>query len=222
MQQLLDDEPDQLSILPTFTTGPDGNCAFFLWGVWNGTTPNGEQMVHRALGGLEGMQMLQQGFTPYKASLDPGTIWPWGQRWAGDTQTISRVDESVAEMMAQAGRDMLGPNSTLFLHEFHGAPTRVPSEATAFRLRANHFVWMACGHWTDGDELAAYRQQAWVKQVSAAMRPRALSGGYVNFLHPDYTGRVRQFYGASAERLIRLKQQLDPHAMFVAASGRFS
>jgi hypothetical protein len=219
MQQLLDREPDQLSILPLFTIGQDGTCVLILWCVWNGK-PNGEQTVLRAFGEVEGVEVLQQGFTPYKESLDSGGLWPWGQRWAVETHTVSRIDQTLAAMLVQAAHDMPGPNSILFMHEFHGAPTRVPSEATAFPLRTNHFIWLACGHWSEGDDHAADRQQAWVRNVAGPIKTMALPGGYINFLSPSEAHRVRQFYGASGERLLRLKQQFDPHDMFVAATGR--
>ena len=219
-QQLLDREPDQLSILPLFTVGQDGTCVLILWSVWNGK-PNGEQTVLRAFRDIDGFAVLQQGFTPYKNSLDSGALWPWEQRWAVETQTVSRIDQTLAAMLVQGAHNMPGPNSILFLHEFHGAPTRVSPEATAFPLRANHFVWLACGHWREGDDEAADRQRAWVRNVTGPIKTLALPGGYINFLRPDEAHRVRQFYGASAERLLRLKQQCDPNDMFVAATGRF-
>jgi hypothetical protein len=220
MQQLLDREPDQLSILPLFTIGQDGTCVLILWIVWNGKA-NGEQIVLRAFRDVEGVEVLQQGFTPYKESLDSGALWPWGQRWSVETQTVSRIDKTLAATLVQAAHDMPGSNSILFLHEFHGAPTRVPPEATAFPLRTNHFVWLACGHWSEGDDEAADRQRAWVRDATGAIKTLALPGGYINFLRPSETHRVRQFYGASADRLLRLKRQCDPHAMFVAATGQF-
>ncbi len=219
-QQLIDDEPERLSAIPTFMTGPDGERALFLWFLWSGESP-GEQKVSRAVMAVAGAQVLQRDWVPYNKTMDAGVSWPWGRRWVTDTRLIARIDETVAAMMVQDAREMPSPDSVLVSHDFHGAPTRVAVETTAFPLRTSHYAWLVAGHWQAGDERAAEAQRAWVHQVAERVTPLALQGGYINFLSPKETDRVQRFFGASAERLHRIKREVDPHDSFVASTGRF-
>jgi hypothetical protein len=52
--------------------------------------------------------------------------------------------------------------------------------------------------------------------VSAALRPDALPGGYVNLLGPDETEEAEAAYGPNRDRLVAIKDRVDPDGVFAA------
>ena len=188
--------------------------------VWSGEPARGEQWLRR-LASCEGAQIVRQGLVPYRETLDPPDLWPWGKRWDSETQNLERLDASTVEALVEAAERMPLPGTMLFLHDFHGAPARVAPGATAFPLRENHFVAGIISSWGPGQEREADVRRAWIRETAARLAPMAHPGGYVNFLPPDQGERVRLFYGAAAERLRRIKKRLDPEDVFQASTGRF-
>jgi hypothetical protein len=63
-------------------------------------------------------------------------------------------------------------------------------------------------------------QMAWAEQVGESLHGVALPGGYINFLAPEETGRLAESYDdATATRLRKLKEALDPHSLFTGRTG---
>ncbi len=218
-QELLDAEPDSLGLLPLFTLSPNGEPALFMVMHWTGEPSGGEKILQR-LSACEGAQVLKQGWVPYRETVDSPKTWPWGKLWHGETRTIKRLDESAAEMLADAAGKIVSPDQKLFLHDLHGAPARVPPDATAFPLRTSHFVVEVVSGWSIGDGQAAASRRAWVEETSRQLAAIALPGGYINFLRSDQAEQVRLFYGASVSRLRRIKNSVDPEDVFHASTGR--
>jgi hypothetical protein len=115
---------------------------------------------------------------------------------------------------------MSSPASAIAIHDFHGVPTQVSPEATAFALRDSHFVVEAISAWDgdSGEEGAVHRR--WADDLSSALASIAIPGGYVSLLSPDDIDRVRLFYSKSLQRLRDVKKQIDPHDLFRSAIGR--
>jgi hypothetical protein len=110
-------------------------------------------------------------------------------------------------------------------HEFKGAASRVPVEATAFGLRRDHVlieIMASCPDRQDRSE--ERRHQRWVRDTRRAFDQIALPGGYPNLLGPDDADRAAGSFGPNAERLTRVKQLYDPDNVFRSAiplpSGR--
>jgi FAD/FMN-containing dehydrogenase len=94
-----------------------------------------------------------------------------------------------------------------------GAVARVGEGDTAFGHRRAAYTYNLLGTWTDpGDD---ERMTAWVRELSAAVRPFASAGVYVNFLGSGDDDRVRSAYDeATWRRLGELKRHLDPDNVF--------
>ncbi|MER5938559.1 FAD-binding protein [Streptomyces sp. NPDC001928] len=219
-QSLLDEEPDALAVLPLFTGGPDDVAGLNLVVHWTGGTDGGERVL-RALEGLTGAATVLNQWVSYGGSFgtDEDALWPLGHRWSMGTRTVPRLDQDVAEILTETVRAMPSPRSRLFLHDFHGAPTRIAPEATAFPQRRAHFVAAASVPVTPGDDAAWERALAWSDSLTQALDSHALPGGYVNFLGPADTHRVSAFYGDSLARLEDLKKRLDPSWIFRQVTG---
>ena len=64
-----------------------------------------------------------------------------------------------------------------------------------------------------GNEDGAVHRQ-WVCDLSSAIAPLALPGGYPNFLTPDNREQLGSAYGGNASRLRDLKRRYDPENVF--------
>jgi hypothetical protein len=99
------------------------------------------------------------------------------------------------------------PLSAISLHHFHGAPTRVPIEDTAFGLRSAHLVAEVIALWEEGDP-AATQHRAWAHNVGEALAPASLPGGYVNLLGPGNQQQVGDACGSNTARLLAIRPAL--------------
>ena len=106
----------------------------------------------------------------------------------------------------------------IFSHEFKGAASRVPVEATAFGLRRNHVMIEILASFPDrADGLEERRHQQWVRDTRRAFDAIALPGGYPNLLASGDTDRASESFGPNAGRLARVKQLYDPENVFCSA-----
>jgi FAD/FMN-containing dehydrogenase len=98
-------------------------------------------------------------------------------------------------------------------YDSHGAATRVPTTATAYAYRDEHFVVQILGIWTDGDGAA---ESAWVRDTERRLDPYALPGGRTNLMaHGD--PRAQDAYGPNTNRLLAIKAHYDPDGVFTAS-----
>jgi hypothetical protein len=112
----------------------------------------------------------------------------------------------------------VSPGCAIFTHEFRGAASRVPVEATAFGLRRDHVLIEILATFVDRwDEVEEKRHRQWIRATLRAFDATALPGGYPNFLPQGDADRAAKSYGGNSERLIRAKRQYDPDNVFSSA-----
>ncbi|MGW5463664.1 FAD-binding oxidoreductase [Streptomyces sp. NPDC003996] len=140
---------------------------------------------------------------------------PAGRHYALATRTIAGFTPGVAAALAEAAATSASPLSGISVHHFHGAATRVPSEATAFGLRRAHFMVEIMAAWQPGDGQAA-GHRAWADATSRALAPHALPGGYPTLLGPAAHDQIAYAYGPHAGRLTEVKERYDPEHVFAA------
>ena len=103
-------------------------------------------------------------------------------------------------------------------HEFRGAASRVPAEATAFGLRRDHVLIEIIASCPDRpDRSEERRHQQWARDARRAFDPIALPSGYPNLLGPHDADRAAGSFGPNAERLAKVKQLYDPGNVFCSA-----
>jgi FAD/FMN-containing dehydrogenase len=100
--------------------------------------------------------------------------------------------------------------SGLVLEHFHGAAARVGVRDTAFPHRRDSYNLLVVAEWLDpaDDE----KNIAWARATYDALRPHMARESYANYQTEDET--VEQAYGPNHERLVALKNALDPTNLF--------
>ena len=142
-----------------------------------------------------------------------------GQRVFMDTCWLPALDSAATDVFVEAMESAASTQCAVFTHEFKGAASRVPVEATAFGLRCDHVVVEILATFAErSDEEEEQRHRQWARATRQAFAPMALPGGYPNFLVADDTERVAQSYGPNAGRLIATKRHYDPDNIFNSAN----
>lgn len=82
---------------------------------------------------------------------------------------------------------------------------------TAYPHREAEFVFQLKSIWSD--PTTAMANIAWGYQFVEELLEHA-TGGYVNYIDPLLHDWKEQYYGLNVERLLKVKQQVDPHNLF--------
>jgi FAD/FMN-containing dehydrogenase len=208
---------EDLTVQLGCVVGPDGAPAVMVVPTWCGSPGEGEARIAPFLklgtllaGAVEAM--------PYGASLtffDPHIAY--GLRTFMETCWLPALDDDSIDVFIQATGQAVSPGCAIFTHEFKGAASRIPVEATAFGLRRDHLLVEILAAYVDrSDKLEEQRHLDWTKATLQAFET-ALPGGYPNLLPAGDADRPAKSYGPNAERLIKAKRQYDPDNLFRSA-----
>ncbi|HEY4068618.1 MAG TPA: FAD-binding oxidoreductase [Burkholderiaceae bacterium] len=153
------------------------------------------------------------GPTPYvqwQALLDP-LLRPGARNYWKSHDFVS-VGDDLIDVLIDHARRLPDPSTEIACAQLGGAVARVPRDATAYTHRDARHVLNVHGRWDDPakDEACI----AWARSLFAAAAPFATGGAYVNFLTQDEPERVRAAYGENYERLVALKDKVDPMNLF--------
>jgi FAD/FMN-containing dehydrogenase len=118
-------------------------------------------------------------------------------------------------MLSLAGSTLTSPHSAVSVHSLHGAAARVPVTETAFGNRDPHLMIEIIALWEPGDTRAT-DHRAWAGNLTSALEPDALPGGYPNLLGKDEVAQIAHAYGPNTERLLAVKRRFDPDHVFCA------
>jgi hypothetical protein len=118
----------------------------------------------------------------------------------------------VVDVVAEHGRRITSPVSSIALWQMGGAVARVGDDETAFDGRQAGFTFNINGNTQTADGFEEQRQ--WARDYWTALQPWHQSV-YVNFLMEEGEERVKHAYGAAKyERLKQLKRKYDPTNLF--------
>jgi FAD/FMN-containing dehydrogenase len=151
-----------------------------------------------------------QPYVAHQASFDPG--FPHGWWYYLRACDLAAISDEVVDVMADFGRRIVSPVSSVALWQMGGAVARVGADETPFGGRAAAFTLNINGNTRGADGFDAERE--WARGYWSALAPHH-AGVYVNFLMDEGESRVRQAYPpATYERLLALKEVWDPHNVF--------
>jgi hypothetical protein len=215
---LMASAPEELTAQLGLVAGPDGTPVIMIVPTWCGPRGRGEAPMAQffKLGTLLANTV---GVMPYGASL---TVFdPYlanGQRTFMETCWLPALDSSSFDAFIRAMETAVSPGCALFTHEFRGAASRVPVEATAFGLRRDHvLVELLATFVYRSDKRDERQHQQWISATLHAFDAMALPGGYPNLLPRGDADRVTKSYGRNADRLVKAKQHYDPDNVFSSA-----
>ena len=207
--------PDELTVQVCAVAGPDGAPVILLVPTWSGRQGGGDAPIAPLLK-LGTLLDNSVDAVRYGASLsvfDPFIVN--GQRVFMETCSLPALNEAAGEIIVEAMAKAVSAGCAILTHEFRGAASRVPVEATAFGLRRDHVLIEILASFPDrSDRLEERRHQHWVRDTRRAFGRIALPGGYPNLLGPGETDRAAENFGPNAERLAMVKRHYDPGNIF--------
>jgi FAD/FMN-containing dehydrogenase len=99
-----------------------------------------------------------------------------------------------------------------------GAIDKVAKDATAFAHRGARFMPEIKAVWPRGDHARTRANVEWAFEYFEALKPH-FSGAYVNYIDPLQPDWKRMYYGDNYDRLLAIKQRVDPHGVFDFQQG---
>jgi FAD/FMN-containing dehydrogenase len=125
---------------------------------------------------------------------------------------LRALNAEAIETITQHVSRISSPLSHVLITQQGGAANRVDPDATAFGHRKARHIVEIISKWKVGEPWEHHRE--WVQRFWADLQPHSI-GEYVNFLEDEGPGPMRSaFRPATAERLLRLKADLDPQNVF--------
>ena len=214
---LVADAPNELSILGGVLPGPDGSPLVLLAPMWCGEVSAGEEWIAklRRVGTPVMDKVGPMNYGDWLGMFGPGA--PVGRHYAAKNRSLAQLTPAAVSTLVAGGEERSSPFSGIILHDFRGAPTRVPLAATAFGQREEHFMVEIIAAWEPAAGDDGKNHQDWAQTLSENLAPHALPGGYPNMLGPDDHEQTAHAYGANAVRLLQLKHRFDPDAVFSSA-----
>jgi FAD binding domain/Berberine and berberine like len=209
--------PDALTAQVGFLAGPDGRPVTFVVPTWCGPQEQGDARLAPFLK-LGTVLANSIATTTYQASLTAFDAYIVnGQRVFMETCWLPKLGGAAIDAFIAAIEMSVSPGCAVFTHEFKGAASRIPVEATAFGLRHDHVLVEILATVDTSDISTEQRHRGWALEALQALDAMALSGGYPNLLSSRDPHRVAKSYGSNGGRLVRAKRRYDPDNVFRCA-----
>ena len=177
-----------------------------------GPAAEGNRLIDelRGFGEPHGEHIGAQPYTEWQKAFDP--LLTAGARNYWKSHNFTELSDGAIDTMIDYAGKLPSPQCEIFIGHIAGAANRVPSDAMAYAHRDARFVLNVHGRW---DSAALDRTGIeWARSFFKASSPYASAGAYVNFMTEDETDRVSAAYGASYDRLVRIKKRFDPENVF--------
>jgi FAD/FMN-containing dehydrogenase len=140
--------------------------------------------------------------------------YPAGMRHYWKSDYLGDLSDAAIDAILACDARVTSPYAQIHIHHMGGAVKRVGGVATAFGHRDAPYLVNELGTWTEEDDQDASAHIAWVRGLSAALRPFS-TGAYVNFLAGEGEVGVRAAYDpATYARLVDVKRRYDPTNLF--------
>jgi FAD/FMN-containing dehydrogenase len=210
--------PEELTFQLGFVASTDGTPVLLIVPTWCGQLGNSEPRVapFLKLGTLLAGAIEATSYGALLTAFDPYLVN--GQRTFMETCWIPALDSGSIDAFIQAMTTAVSPGCAIFTHEFRGAASRVPAEATAFGLRRDHVLIEILAAFADPlDMREEQRHHQWTRAALASFNAMVLPGGYPNLLAGGDVDRAAKSYGGNVERLVKAKRRYDPDNVFCSA-----
>jgi hypothetical protein len=213
--ELMQAAPDELAGAAILSLGPGGNPVVVASPTWSGDPERGRQIVSEIerfgtpivskVGPMAATDLL----TLTDGKLVSGRGYEVATRWLPD------LSPDIVSSLITAYDNRTSPCSSIILHHFHGAGTRIPPGDTAFGMRQPHFTALIYGAWEPA-YVDGTNHRRWAHNLSSKLAGWALPGGYANLLNDDAREQIGLAFGPNRQRLLDLKRRFDPGNIFSA------
>jgi hypothetical protein len=137
----------------------------------------------------------------------------------GGSQAYLRSGFMAARSMTPACVDVLtkymtnppSPSSLLVWSHMGGKITENPADKNSFAFRDARFLYEVKAIWKASDQIQ--QNVDWAYQLGEEMKPHC-TGAYVNYIDPLLVDWPAEFYRDNYDRLVSVKEQVDPKNRF--------
>jgi FAD/FMN-containing dehydrogenase len=209
--------PDEFSLQIGLAAGQDGTFVVMVIPTWCGPSDEGEARLacFMGLGTLLAGTIERKSYGTLLATFDSYLVS--GLRMFMETCSAPEMDGDCIDTFIGAIAAAVSPGCAIFTHDFKGAASRVPADATAFGLRRDHIMIEVMALFPDqASALDEQRHRDWTRSTRLSFA-RTIPGGYPNLLGRDDPDRAALSYGNNAERLLSVKRRYDPDNVFFSA-----
>jgi FAD/FMN-containing dehydrogenase len=209
--------PDEFSMQVGIVGDGKDSFSVVVVPTWSGALEHGEQRLAPMLrlGSLLGGAIEPKSYGELLRTFD--AVAGAGLRVLMDCCWLSVLDGDGIDTFVSAMRNAPSPGCAILTHDFKGAASRVPVDATAFGLRRDHILVeilaMLPGDANPHDEQQHWN---WIRSTRAAFR-HAIPGGYPNLLGRNERHRAAMGFGPNAARVMQAKRRYDPDNVFCSA-----
>ena len=211
-RDLMTDAPDAFqSFAQVFRDGETGQGGVHLSIAYLDGADDGREIVERLIGDLTPQQIEIRSMY-YPELQEIYARLPFGLRnyWSG--RFLRELPDEALSLTVEKF-DAEGTNGAVLLESLHGAPQRVPPDATAFTGRQARWDATYINVWVDPAQ--DDRQIEAARSYSKALAPWALGGGYLNYASEAASEDLESEYGAeNLARLQTVKREYDPKNVF--------
>jgi len=209
------DAPDALTMHVVLAHAPDGSgvklTGFAICHA--GTVEEAERDLAPMRAFKEPMvDML--GRIPYSAvnaMLDQG--YPRGALGYWKSSFLSQLSDGLIEEVIARFASTPSIMNAILIEQYHGAATRVPTEATAVANREPGYNLLLPTTWLNPADTEA--NIAWTRETFDALKPWFREGRWLNYLSDDDgDDATRAAYGPNYTRLVEIKRRYDPENVF--------
>jgi FAD/FMN-containing dehydrogenase len=200
---------------PHFPEQAWGKNVFIPAGVYCGAPAAGEQFIQplRALG--EPVLDLSRPLTYLQVQTGFDPFFPKGEflhYWKA--LYLDQLSDAAIELIVDRYEQRPSPRTLISIRYLAGAVRRVEATATAFGDRSAQVLVSIDATWQAAQD--SEENMAWARDFWAALKPYSTGRTYFNFpgLLEEGDELVRATFGANYERLVALKNKVDPTNLF--------
>jgi FAD/FMN-containing dehydrogenase len=207
--------PDDIFMVAGLLTAPDGVSRLVAIGAMHcGERAAAEADVApiKALGSPVMDAFGPIAYTALNGMLDGA--FPKGALNYWKSHFVDHLTDAAIDMLIDRFAMAVSPMDQVFLEHFHGAPTRVPVENTAYAMRGTGYNTLVLAQWTDS--AVSERCIGWAREGYADLTRFAGPRRYLNYLADDdmADASLTSVYGENLPRLRAIKRQYDPGNFF--------
>jgi FAD/FMN-containing dehydrogenase len=214
-RDLADEASDEISLVAALRTAPDESTRISAIGAgYFGPSAVAERIV-KPIRSFGQPIVDAMGPIPYEqlnAMLDGS--FPRGARNYWKSHFCEELTDAGIATIVDCFMKCPSPMGMIVIEHFHGAPTRIGVNRTAFALRGRGFNVLVLSQWAapDGDGPGI----GWARETDTALRPFVGSSRYVNYLDRDDgdAAALAAAYGPNVQRLQSIKAKYDPENLF--------